>query len=298
MILVIGATGRVGRQVVGGLIDRGAAVRAMTRHPLEGGLPGGVDVESGDLWDPASLEPCLQGIDSVFLLWPFTSPEGASELAPAVVDVIARHAQRLVYLSAHAAVSQPKSVWAVVEQAIQRSSVNWTFLRPTGFAANTLMWAAQIRAGDVVRWAYGAACRSPIDERDIAAVAVRALTEPGHHGARYVLTGPAAITQIEQVRAIGKAIGRPLRWEELSREEARRNLVAAFGDAAFAEVALSSWARFVTEPEVVTTTVPDVTRQPARTFDEWVIAYAGAFGSRQTPALQQRPETSTGGRTA
>jgi uncharacterized protein YbjT (DUF2867 family) len=298
MFLIIGATGRVGRQVVGGLMDRGAAVRAVTRRPLEGGLPGEVDFAYGDLSDPASLKPCLQGIDSVFMLWPFTSPEAASALAPAVVDVIARYAQRLVYLSAQAAVSQPKSVWAVVEQAIQRSSLNWTFLQPTGFAANTLIWADQIRAGDVVRWPYGTACRSPIDERDIAAVAVRALIEPGHHDARYVLTGPAAITQIEQVRAIGKAIDRSLHWEELSREEARRNLAAVFGDAAFAEVALSSWARFVTEPEVVTTTVRDVTREPARTFDEWAVANAAAFGSRQSPTLRQRPETSTRGRTA
>src|SRR3954452_20549929 len=80
------------------------------------------------------------------------------------------------------------------------------------------MWAAQIRDSDVVRWPYGQAARSLIHERDIAAVAVRALTEDGHAGARYVLTGPETLTQVEQVHAIGDAIGRPLRWEELSRE--------------------------------------------------------------------------------
>src|SRR5262249_57788490 len=81
-------------------------------------------------------------------------------------------------------------------------------------------WAPQIRAGDVVRWPYAAAPTAPIHERDIAAVAVRALVEDGHDGAEYVLTGPQSLTQCEQVATIGDVIGRPLRFEEMSPEAA------------------------------------------------------------------------------
>jgi uncharacterized protein YbjT (DUF2867 family) len=148
---------------------------------------------------------------------------------------------------------------------------------PTGFASNTLLWAGQIRSGDVVRWPFGAAARALIDERDIAAVAVRALTEDGHAGARYVLSGPATLTQAEQVAAIGHAVGRDLTWAELPRPEAMQALTAAWGDAGFAASALDTWERFVTHPEIVTATVREVTGAPARSFADWATANADAF---------------------
>lgn len=134
-----------------------------------------------------------------------------------------------------------------------------------------------MRAGEVVRWPYGAAARSLIDERDIAAVAVRALTETGHAGATYVLSGPQALTQIEQLDAIGEAIGRPLRWEEISREDARPGLIAAFGDEAFADSALAAWARFVAAPERTTQTVQEITRSLARSLREWATRHVDDF---------------------
>jgi hypothetical protein len=139
------------------------------------------------------------------------------------------------------------------------------------------MWAEQIRAEGVVRWPYGDATRSLIHERDVAAVAGRVLTEDGHSGATYVLTGPEAVTQAEQVRMIGDAIGRHVRWEELSREAARDQLLAAWGNPTFVEGALNHWASIVTQPEPVTTTVHDITGVPARTFRQWAIDHAGDF---------------------
>jgi uncharacterized protein YbjT (DUF2867 family) len=187
----------------------------------------------------------------------------------------------VVYLSAMAVRDdldeQPGAVWAGVERLIRRTSLEWTFLRPSGFATNALMWADQIRAAGVVRWPYGAATRSLIHERDIAAVAVRALTGDGHAGARYVLTGPEAMTQVEQVHAIGEAIGRPVSWEELSPDIARKELLAAWGDASFVDIALGSWADMVTAPEPVTRTVEQITCVPARTFREWAADHADAF---------------------
>ncbi len=277
MILVTGATGNVGRHVVSELLDKGADVRALVRDPEAADLPPRVEVVQGDLAEPVGLNVAMGGVDSVFLVWPFTSEKASAELAPDVVDAIARDARRIVYLSAEAAREQPDSFWAALERLVERSGSQWTILQPTGFAANTLMWAEQIRDDGVVRWPYGEAARSLIHERDIAAVAAATLTEDGHGGARHVLTGPETVTQIEQVHAIGEAIGRPVRWEELSREDARLQLAEAFGDAEFADAALDTWAGFVSEPERVTATVEEVTGVPARTFRQWAADHAEDF---------------------
>ena len=277
MIVVAGGTGRVGRQVAAQLREQDLPVRVVTRGLNPAGAPPGAELVRADLADPASLEPHLAGAQALFLVWPFTSPELTAGLAPKVAEVTARQAERIVYLSAQAAADQPGSFWALVERAIEESGAAWTFLRPTGFAANTLMWADQIRSGDVVRWPFGAAARALIDERDIAAVAVRALTEGGHAGFRYVLSGPAVLTQAEQLAAIGRALGRDLTWEELSKAEAQRALAAAWGDPGFAASALDTWERFVTHPETVTSAVRDVTGAPARSFADWAAANAPAF---------------------
>jgi len=279
MILVTGATGTVGRQVVTQLSERGARVRAVTRDPAAARLPDGVAVVKADLADPASLEQHLTGVDAVFLVWPFTEPQLAADLGSRVVETLARHVSRIVYLSAEAAAGRPDSFWAVMERLIEESGVAFTFLRPTGFAANTLMWADQIRADGVVRWPYGAAARSLIHERDIAAVAVRALTEDGHAGRRYLLTGPELITQADQVRVIGEVTGRPARWQELAPQEARAQLLTAWGDPGFVDSALGTWARLVFEPEPVTRTVEEVTGVPARTFRQWAADHASDFAA-------------------
>ncbi|MFF5174358.1 NAD(P)H-binding protein [Micromonospora sp. NPDC000089] len=277
MILVTGATGTVGREVVSILAKRGEPVRAVSRDPATAGLPAGVQVVAANLADPASLAPHLDGVDAVFLIWPFTDPATAARHAPEVTRTIAAHGARIVYLSAPGAGDLPGSYWAVVERAVEASGADWTFLRPVGFAANTLMWAEQIRAGDVVRWPYRDAARSLVHERDLAEVAVAALTSDRYRGARLLLSGPATITQQEQVRAIGAAIGRDLRWAEMPREEARAMLAAAFGDPSFADAALDGWAAFVAHPEQVTDTVERVTGHPARSYREWVADHVATF---------------------
>jgi uncharacterized protein YbjT (DUF2867 family) len=288
VILVTGATGNVGRQVVSQLSGTGAAVRALTRDPDIAALPSDVEVVRGDFSAPETLDAATEGVEAVFLVWPFIT----ADRAPAVVDAIARHASRIVYLSSmgmpdeRGRKTEPISFHAQLEELIQKSGREWTFLRPGGFATNTLMWAPQIRAGDVVRWPYGAASRSLIHEADIAAVAVHALTgagsagtgDSGHSGGEtYLLTGPELLTRAEQVRTIGEVIGRPLRWEELSRDDAREQLLAAWGESPFIDSALDAWAAFVTEPEVVTSTVEGVTGRPARTLREWAADHAADF---------------------
>ena len=279
-ILVTGATGNVGRGVVGRLLDSGARVRALTRTPATARLPAAVDVVTGDLARPDTLARAVEGVGAVFLVWPFFAPDSA----PAVVDLIGRHAQRVVYLSSAGGRGDRPGDDAVsfhgeLERLLMRSGLEWTFLRPSGFATNTLMWAPQIRAGDVVRWPYADARRSLVHEADIAAVGARALLDDGHAGAAHVVTGPEALTQAEQVESIGEAIGRPLRFEEISRQEARSRLLETWGSAAFVDGALDAWARFVVEPELVTTTVEDVTGAPARSLSEWAVDHVADFAA-------------------
>lgn len=278
--LVTGATGKVGREVVSGLLERGAGVRALARDPGAAKLPEGVGVMRGDLTIPDTLEPALEGVEAVFLLWPVFG-----DSAPETLDAIGRHARRVVYLSSMGVrddlVAQADPInqsHADMERRIERSGLGWTFLRPSGFASNTLGWAEQVRARGVVRAPYGGAKRSLIHERDIADVAVLALAEHGHVGKKHVITGPEALAQSEQARLIGEAAGRPVRWEEMPRTEAREELAAAFGDAAIADGALDTWAGFVTQPEPVTRAFEELTGKRPRTFRRWAEDHAGAFG--------------------
>jgi uncharacterized protein YbjT (DUF2867 family) len=270
-ILLIGATGRVGRQVVSQLPPTGVRVRALVRDPRTPGLPSHVDVIPGDLTAPETLEKALDGIDSVFLVW--TAPPAT--VAP-VVERIAKHARRIVFLSAplktaHPLFQQPNPLRTLAEQIerlIETSGLEWTFLRPGMFAANALWWwAPQTRAGDAVRWPYLAAPTAPIDERDIAAVAVRALCEDGHAGAEYVLTGPQSLTQFEQISTIGDVIGRSLRIEEMSTEDA----------TTLPEHLLDAWAAAIGQPAFVTSTFAEITGALARTFRDWVTDHAVHF---------------------
>ncbi|MEU6723002.1 NAD(P)H-binding protein [Nonomuraea wenchangensis] len=278
-ILVTGATGNVGKHVVSQLAEAGLDVRALARDPRRAALPvkagpaetWPVEIVRGDLTAPESLEPALRDVESVFLLWPSFTADGAE----ATITAIARHARRVVLLSATGA-DQPGNHYHEVERLVRRSGLGWTFLRPSGFAVNTLGWADQVRQG-VVRWPYGQASRSLIHEKDIAAVAAHVLTSAGHNGAAYVLTGPERLTQAEQVRVIGEVIGREVRWEEQPPEEARELLTALWGVPEFVESALRAWESFVTGPEVVTDTVERLLGRPALTFRQWAADHAADF---------------------
>jgi len=254
----------------------------MVRDPDTAGFQREVDVSCGDLTLPDTLDASLRRIDAVFLVW--TAPPAAA--APAL-ERITRHARRVVYLSApvrtphpffQASLPNPGSVLHEDnERLIQTSGVEWTVIRPGMLASNALAWwAPQIRGGDVVRWPYLEAPTAPIDERDIASVAVRALLESGHAGADYVLTGPESLTQREQVTTIGRAIGRSLRTEEMSPEEARGEWAATW-PAPVVEMLLTSWAAAIGQPAYVTHTVGEVTGTAARRFADWARDHADAF---------------------
>jgi uncharacterized protein YbjT (DUF2867 family) len=285
-ILVTGATGNVGREVVSQLLATNVRVRAMARSPESADLPHAVEVVRGDLTVPTTLDRCLDGVDAVFLVW--QAP--AAGVAPAL-ERITRQARRIVFLSnltvrdgIEEQAYPVTTLHARIEHLIEMSGVRWTFLRPGAFAANARMWwAPQVRAGDVVRWPYPGAVTSPIHERDIAAVAVSALCEDGHAGAKYILTGPQSLNQRDQVHTIGNAIGRPLRFEEIPPEAARREMENMM-PASIADMLIDAWqdveyggAATVGKPALVTSTVPEITGVPARSFHDWVADHAIEF---------------------
>jgi uncharacterized protein YbjT (DUF2867 family) len=278
--LVIGATGNVGREVIAQLIASDVRVHAMTRNPDSANLPAQVEIVHGDLTIPDTLDLPLDDVDVVFLVW--TAP--ATAVAPALAR-IAQHVRRVVLLSsphqtAHPFFQQPNPMATMhkeIERLIVASGLQWTFLRPGMFAANALnWWASQIRAGDVVRWPYAEAPTAPIHERDIAAVAVHTLCEEGHGGKDYVLTGPQSLSQSEQLSIIGEVLGRRLRLEEISPEEAQRELLTVM-PLPVIRMLLDAWAAAIGQPAYVTSAVANVTGTPARTFRDWVIDHVAEF---------------------
>ena len=205
--------------------------------------------------------------------------------APAVVERLAAHAQRVVFLSSphrtpHPFFQQPNPLAALhadIEGLIAAAGLASTIIRPGIFASNALYWwAASIRDGNVVRWPYGAAETSPIDERDIAAVAARVLSEDGHAGGDYVITGPESLSQAEQVRIIGAAIGRRIQFEELSPEEFRRETADSW-PGPVVDMLLAAWGATIGLPAFVTSTVSDVVGSPPRTFRQWAVDHSAAF---------------------
>ena len=283
--LVTGATGRVGRLVVDELLRAGVRVRALTRRPENAALPAGVEVVAGDLTVPATLDAALEGAEAVFLVW-----TAAAATAPAVVARLAAHTsaqpRRVVYLSSphqtpHPFFQQPnalRGLHAEIERLLAASGLGVTVLRPGMFASNARhWWAPQISQGDIVRWPYGEAETAPIDERDIAAVAARALLDGRHAGDDYVLTGPESLSQAAQVRAIGDAIGRRLRFEELLPDEFRRETAGTWPGAAV-EMLLGAWQAALGRPAYVTSAVEEILGSPPRTFYQWAVDNAAAFG--------------------
>ncbi|MGP3955404.1 alcohol dehydrogenase catalytic domain-containing protein [Nonomuraea sp. 3N208] len=273
-VLVTGATGTVGRHVVTLLGEAGAEAVALSRS-------------TGDLTDPGSLP--LDGVEAVFLVWPFATAEGAR----AVVEAVAGRARRagrsveagwlgkIVYLSSAAQRDGEREV----ERLIEGSGLEWTFLRPHAFAANALRWARQVRAG-AVRGAYGQAAGPVVHERDIAAVAVRALLDEGHHGAAYELTGPEVLTQAEQVRIISEVTGIPARWEEIPLDRARADLLARGWPPEAVNGVLQ--AQGSQAQASVTSTVEEVTKRRASTFRQWVVEHAGEFRTPSKAAPTMR----------
>ncbi|MCX5336320.1 SDR family oxidoreductase [Streptomyces sp. NBC_00140] len=276
MILVTGATGNIGSALLGELRGGGAGpLRGLTRDAARAMFPAGVEAVEGDFAEPQSFKSALDGVRSLFLV---------SRLGPDA-DILdaARLAgvEHVVLVSSITVQTHPRLGPAgenlAVERLLQDSGMAWTILRPTQFASNALMWAASIRGGEGVRAPYADTGLPTIHPADIASVARVALTEPGHQGRTYALTGPEPVTARQQVEAIAAALGRDVPFTEISRQEAHAQMAAVFGAEA-AEAVLDVTGGDVNDELLkVRDTVARVTGLPTRGFQQWAAENADSF---------------------
>jgi uncharacterized protein YbjT (DUF2867 family) len=275
MILVTGATGNVGSELVKILVDGRHPVCGLVRSPRP--LPADARAVVGNLDDAASLRKAAKGARGVFLLGGYADMPGAlSAFRDAGVEHIALLSSRSVIGGKES--NAVTGMHMAAERAVRESGLAWTFVRASGFMSNALQWVPQLQAGDLVREPFADVPIAAIDPYDIAAVAATALTEHGHAGRAYAITGPEAILPGDRLQILAKLLGRDLRLEaitnDVAREEMSRTTPPTYVDAFF---------RFFAEGEFddssVTPTVRDITGQQPRSFADWATAHLDAFAA-------------------
>ena len=278
--LITGATGDVGSRVVQRLLECGERPRIFVRDPQKARTRFGdrVDVFVGDLRDSASLGAALEGVDALFLV--NAGPDIAVRDQAAANAAKAAGVKHVVKLSS-LDVEQGLAIGAWHERgeaAIRASGIPFTFVRPSGFMSNLLAWAASIKSEGVVRASTGNGTRAFIHSDDIAAVATEALITRDCYGRSLPITGPEALSFAEATDKIGTAIGKRLRFQTISDEEARQRYAATGASAAETEAHVALW-RAIGEGRLgtVTHTVQQVLGRKAITLDQWAIENAARF---------------------
>ncbi|MFM9370520.1 SDR family oxidoreductase [Streptomyces sp. Da 82-17] len=288
MIFVTGATGNIGRALLDELRThrdrhrdrhregrRTDTVKALTRDPARAALPDGVVPVAGDLAEPESWKSALHGARSLFLP-SLLGPD--DRIVEAALEAGVEH---IVLVSSITVQSHPHLGPAqenlAVERLVKASGADWTVLRPTQFASNSLMWAESIRAHEPVHAPYADIPLPTVHPADIAAVARVALTEPGHRGRTYALTGPEPVTARQQVGAIAAALGRDVPFVEVDRRDAYERMAAVFGADAADAVLDVTGGDPNDELLAVRDTVTRITGAPGRTFRQWAAENAALF---------------------
>ncbi|GGF37304.1 NAD(P)H-binding protein [Subtercola lobariae] len=275
--LVVGATGSVGALVLAELRQLGVPVRASSRHPEPGRFPADVDVFAADLTDADSLIRAFDGARQVFL---YANPHGVDTV---ITAARAAALERIVVMSSGSIIHTTSAGNAITEEHRQvedafaaAADIAVVPLRPLVLANNALSWAYPIRAGRALALYQPDAATAPIHERDIAAVAVAALTRGPSADVSAMLTGPAMLTQREQVAAIARAIGRPIAIEELSRDAAAEQF-SRFMPAPEAEAVLQFLDDAAAGNSPATDATSRILGRPALTFDEWATDHSADF---------------------
>jgi len=278
--LITGATGDIGARVANMLIEAGEHPRIFVRDAAKARNMFGarVDIFAGNLANPESLRPALVGVGALFLV---TTGPGIPQRDAGVAEV-ARQAgiHHLVKLSS-LDVEQGLAIGAWHEQgeaAIRTSGVPFTFLRPSGFLSNLLNWAHSVQSEGVIRSSTGYGRRPFIHSDDIAAVAVQVLTTQDFIGQALALTGPEALTFAEITERIAAQIGRPLRYEPISDEEAGRRFRMTGASEAEVQAHIALW-RAIREGRLadITDTVECILGRSPLPLDHWLSENAAAF---------------------
>jgi uncharacterized protein YbjT (DUF2867 family) len=290
MILITGATGTIGGEVVRQLATTGERVRAMTREPARADLPAGTEVVRADFDDASSLAHAVAGARAVFLA---TAPGPAVPRHDMAMLAAAGAAgtAKIVKLSAIGTTVAGEAggpggrgpvkvgTWhRPGEEAIREADATWTVLRPSEYASNTLRWAPAIRAGAPVPNMTGAGAQGVVDPRDVAAVAAAVLTSSTWDGCVLTLTGPDALSVPDQARLLSQVLGRRVETLDVPPDAARRQLLDSGLDPAFAQVVLDGRA-YVAAGHNATVT-EDVRRalgRAPRAYAAWAADHRQAF---------------------
>jgi uncharacterized protein YbjT (DUF2867 family) len=282
VILLTGATGTVGGQVARRLPGT-EPVRLLTRDPRRAaGLAGPhTEVVGGDFDDPGSLLRALTGVRAALLVTvnPLTHAHDENFLTAAHAAGV-RHVVKLTTLS----VTEPDATDLITEwqrdneRLLRASGLAWTLLRPRAFMSNTLGWARSVREEGVVRAPHGDIEVATVDPRDIAEVAVRALTDTeAHAGRAYPLTGPEGVSPVRQTEILAELLERPLIFAELAEEQVRRRLLERYPAEvarALAESSARGRAGTKAHPEPA---VAEVLGRPAHSYREWAGDHLSVF---------------------
>lgn len=264
-ILVTGATGTVGRHIVDQLNEKGIKVRALSRSKGKTKLPAEVEVVSGDLDKPKTLQSYFKNVNSLFLITQ-SEQSDAKYLAN----------KRIVQMAKEASVSRIVALMDFqgnpIEEVIKNSGLEWTILRPVEFMKNVLLdWAEMIQKEGIIRSAFPDSLSARIHEVDIATVAVKALTEEGHHEQIYDLTGPEALSPRSLIKQISEVIDKPIELIEIPEEQVMKDWKSKGYDEGFVNYFIIGMGK--NPPKQVYTVLPTIERvtgKPARTFSQWV----------------------------
>ncbi|POX42891.1 nucleoside-diphosphate sugar epimerase [Streptomyces sp. Ru73] len=282
MILVTGATGNVGSELVTQLAAAGVPVRAMTRSPEKARFPDGVEVVAGDFDKPETLPAALAGADRVFVVPPGYGPEGPVQERTLVAAAREAGVKHLVKLSTSGvgfgATDPLTSGHRQGEQVIQESGLEWTILRPGTFMVYLYGYADTISKERTMYVTEGDPVSAMIHPRDIASVAFKVLTTSGHEGQAYTLTGGEALSPQRQGEIVGAALGQEITVVERTQAETQAEFDRLGWGGPRLEALLELKRQSAAWDWKISDAVEQITGKAPLTLRDWVDEHIHIFG--------------------
>ncbi len=280
MILVLGATGTTGGEVARQLIAAGQKPRLLVRNPDKAReFQGKAEIVRGDLDRPDSLVAAMKGVEKLYLVSAGANgPALEANAVEAAKTASVKHVVKLSVIGADTPVLIFSRWHAQSEKRLMESGLKWTMLRPGNFMSNALAWAKTIKSEGAFYQPTGDGRWAAIDPADVGAVALKALTTPGHEGKAYTLTGPESLSAAQYAAKLSSVLGKPVKFVDVPPEAARESLLKSGLPPVYVEALTDLLAAMKAgKTDVVTDTVEKVTGRKAGTFEAWVRRNIGAF---------------------